>query len=302
MNIQTMSVKQYILLQDEPAPIGFTNNGSLCWLNSLLQVLFGATAFKYAIEDTECDLANSVLSNTLMKLIRAPTADASARVIAAMGSRNKLNNGQQCSWEGFDAIVNMLGHKDIIGRVANAYKLRITCPTCANANIRYELKDDYGNITLSAPGVASEVRDEMRHIMIDTIAVMDDDKFQTYIRTHKSMMPEYTCPRGHKTEYLDRWEILSMLNEVVVMVFDKFHRKDNRYYPAEFAQKGIGGAILRWKLIGSIEHSGTMSGGHYVANTLRGAQWYYCNDGTVTPREYPHPTENTFMLIYHMIP
>jgi ubiquitin C-terminal hydrolase len=56
---------------------------------------------------------------------------------------------------------------------------------------------------------------------------------------------------------------------------------------------------LRYKLIGKIEHTGTMNGGHYWAHSFRAGSWWKINDANLAPSN-AESSENTFIVAYHM--
>ena len=91
-----------------------------------------------------------------------------------------------------------------------------------------------------------------------------------------------------------------MLREIVVITFNKYHSKDNRWFPDELTFGAKGGTKLRYKIIGQVEHGGSMHGGHYYANAFRGDGFKRFNDSSVSGSTYG-PTPLTYMVVYHIV-
>lgn len=120
------------------------------------------------------------------------------------------------------------------------------------------------------------------------------------MRIHPSECEYFKCDCGEKMVKFYRAEKLKMLREVVVIIFNKFQMKDNRWFPQELTFGAKGGSTLNYRLVGKIEHSGTRFGGHYWAQSFRGKSWTRLNDSGVTVGNSAHSSD-TFMVAYHIV-
>jgi hypothetical protein len=96
-----------------------------------------------------------------------------------------------------------------------------------------------------------------------------------------------------------RIEKLKMLREIVVITFNKYYTKENRWFPETLEFGARGGGKLKYKLVGQVEHGGTMHSGHYYANALRGSSYKRFNDSFVGEAD-KKPTPSTYMVVYHI--
>jgi ubiquitin C-terminal hydrolase len=87
------------------------------------------------------------------------------------------------------------------------------------------------------------------------------------LKIHPSEHDYYKCDEcGERMVKFYRAERLKMLREIVVIIFNKFQSKENRWFPQELSFKAKDGKpSLKYKLVGKIEHSGNASSGHYWA-------------------------------------
>lgn len=58
---------------------------------------------------------------------------------------------------------------------------------------------------------------------------------------------------------------------------------------------------VHYKLVATVEHTGSLQGGHYWARCFRHGKYFMCNDTNVSQIENLEPTVNTYMLFYHLI-
>jgi len=98
---------------------------------------------------------------------------------------------------------------------------------------------------------------------------------------------------------------LTMVPEIVLCMFNLYdgfggaHRA--RYFPEHLEFPACGGGLLVFRIVGQVEHSGALSGGHYWARGLRAdGRVYLLNDTGVSPASFA-PTANTYIVAYHYV-
>lgn len=282
-------------------PFGLANTGSICWMNSFLQMLFGLSAFnQLALElQPECS-CNAVSKQYLDLLIQWKSgADVTQDTFAFAGSKvssafttlgTKLHKGlkigtrQECVDEAFTLFIEMINIPKITYLFTNVYECSIRCSNCATT--------------------VSVVRDNSIKIEMFSSAtpITTETAFRDYILHHTSTGDTFTCSKCNYTmREFTRVERLRMLRECVVIVFNKYLSKELKWFPPQMQFKALNGPDIKYQLCAQIEHSGSMHGGHYYMYTLRNGKWYLCNDSSVSAST-PTPTPNTYMICYQMVP
>ena len=273
-----------------PRPFPSYNMGAICWCNSLVQVLLGLPALNKLI------LARPDVKNPLWQAYASilrdsaasrppPSAgalilDAMRKTAAAAGRPLQLGNSEECADEALTIFIDLLG-EEIGALFTNVYELNITCPGCKR--------------------VTSTIRDNAYRIQLFTdVNLTTEREFCEYLRAHRSICEYYKCSCGASFSNFPRDERLRVLREIVIVVFNKFHSKDIKWFPQQLKFKSTDNTYLVYRLVGKIEHVGSMFGGHYYAHSLRGDTWYKLNDTHVGPGD-PDPSPNTFMIAYHLV-
>jgi ubiquitin C-terminal hydrolase len=130
------------------------------------------------------------------------------------------------------------------------------------------------------------------------------EEFSKAVRIQASAMDAYACPTCGKATPAVRVYCLTMVPEIVVVGFNQYvgygGQARARYFPPrlEFPTADDAGA-LAYQLVGQVEHSGGLEGGHYWARGLRaGGRVYVLNDTGVGPGAFA-PTADTYLLAYH---
>jgi hypothetical protein len=98
---------------------------------------------------------------------------------------------------------------------------------------------------------------------------------------------------------------LTMVPEIVFCAFNLYVGYGGvrrvRYFPDRLEFPAVGDGKLVYRLVGQIEHSGALTGGHYWAYGLRaGERVYRLNDTGVDPAAFT-PTDHTYIVAYHYV-
>lgn len=295
-----------------PAPFGMQNYGVSCWLNSIIQLLISLPSFNQSLHEFRTRLTVSpesikpvqksneflqtfaAFSHKAVQLEASPASQSATRadvdelhakifrlITTNVASANAMTATQNCVDEAFTKIVDLLGVNWIQFIFRHVYKISLTCPHCRKETS--SVQDSGFRLELFTKFCFSTAQD-----------------FADYIFVHQSNCDTYRCDCGNLVNNAPRIEKLQMLREVIVIIFNKYQSKDMRWFPQTLEFADSGGGRLIYGLVAKIEHSGNMHGGHYVCHALRQGSWYYFSDSTIGAGS-PQPTENTFMIAYHML-
>lgn len=310
MNTDNKVVGEYIYYDSTfvPTKFGMNNTGAICWCNSIIQLMLGLPSMNRVILECEEELRDNMFAREYIKLLKnilpnspefppintAQLAGSSAAILAAFMHQLrvrdfKLNMGfnQECVDEAFTLFIDMFGCTRLERLFSNVYELGVTCTGCKKK--------------------VSAVRDKSYRIQLFTsVKLADPETFCSFLKIHPSECDYFKCEGidgcGTIMTKFFRAERLKMLREIVVIIFNKFQTKDNRWFPQElrFRAKEHKPDLV-YHLCGKIEHSGNRFGGHYWAQSLREGEWYRLNDTSVSRGE-PEPSASTFMVAYHLVP
>ncbi len=279
-------------------PFGMVNTGNICWCNSILQILLSLTSLTTIVLENETSFSNNPFATEYVKLLKAAVgatdlppliSDSSPRILQAfitqcskMKRRVTLGMSQECAEEGLTLFIEMFNNKHIELLFSNVYEQTITCSKC-NKEI-------------------SNNRDRSFNIkMFTNVQLVTAEMFCNYLHSHPSECGDTTCKEcGHHMTCAYRDEKLKMLREVVVIIFNKYHIKTNIWFPDSLTFPSLDGGSINYKLMGKVEHSGTMQGGHYWAHAYRDGVVKCFNDTSVTEGNL-NPTGETFIVVYHLI-
>jgi len=287
-----------------PTKFGMNNVGAICWCNSMIQLMLSLPSVNQTLLECEEELKDNAFASEYIKVLRAtlpnspelPPVDtsrlaaASAAILGGFLTRVRtecknlnISSSQECADEAFTLFIDMLGCPRVEKLFSNVYELIITCKTCQKR--------------------VSSVRDKSYRIQLFTnVHLEDQEKFCRFLKIHPSECDYYKCEKcGEIMSKFFRAEKLKMLREVVVIIFNKFQMKDNRWFPQELIFRARDNKPpLKYKLVSIIEHSGTRFGGHYWVQSFRDGSWCRLNDSSVTLGD-PNPTSATFMIAYHLV-
>lgn len=303
--VNDISSEEYYLYDNKfiAEPFGLTNMGSSCWYNSIIQTLLSLPAFNRTLLENENDFTDNILAYKYIQFIKQLMCETKKKIdlnglaIASVhvwnGMLHEVNKNkktisthtQEGAANGLCVFIELLNAEIINCLFNNRYRYTIECPGCKEI--------------VSATADVSPIINIYSAINFET-----QEDFQNYIKSHYVPVDTYECEKcKNKYKNLRRLERLTMLREIIVIVFQK--NTMNKWYPEflEFTAKN--NKKLKYKLVSQIEHSGGyniishMSGGHYWAQSLRNNKWYTLNDTNVSAGKY-NPNNNSHIAVYHM--
>lgn len=329
-------------------PMPLHNTGAICYFNSLIQALSAQTSLiEYMkLYEKEFKEINNILAIKFNEFINArkansPTQNYSEMILRAlvMEKNSKRRNtirfgiGQDGASLAFDFFIECLNATDITNLFTIKYRYTIKCNSCEKEVSRIEDKSLKVNLFYNVkinPKLYFAHREKLnpriqrinedpnrKSFTVDSIKTMADaesyasDMFVRTILKHSSPLEDYKCEHCGKKVKNERVETLVMLREVIVITFNKYQKKDNRWFPKSLSFMGKDGNPLKYELTAQIEHSGLVklgkvngssySSGHYWA-IVRGknGKVFRCNDSSISPGKFG-PTPNTYIIMYHRV-
>lgn len=304
-----------------PRAFGLHNTGALCYFNSLLQLLVGCTAFLRAVEDNAERLAGTATGRAVVAFVRgerggADMRGASAAVFEALlqdlrekkpGALKAFGPGQQSASEAFVFLMEMLepapagasaAEGGAAGPLADVFQLRHSCEIFCRC----------------CRGVVSRRADASLIFYLGFLDRLEPpartpEAFAAALTRQVSSLAGFDCPecsrRGEGglppgVPGALRVYTLALAPDVLVCNFDRYTSDAPvpRYFPPRFELRAEGGGVLRYALVGQVEHSGGLGGGHYWTRGARASGVFCLDDATVSPAQFA-PTANTYMVAYH---
>jgi ubiquitin C-terminal hydrolase len=311
-----------------PDPFVMNNTGAICYFNSLLQALASCTSLTVAVlrnkrfmhrTPTGAAFYQFVEAYATLEGARSPPAEnislmsATVQQVLSDDLRRRrpdvdFGGGQQSASEALVHLLDMMeppkaadDTEQVRGPITelflHRYRLRQQCGTCRHY-VTTVAADE-------ATDSATDHSVQFNLFGIDTLKVAptSPQEFGEYIRLSVSPTSDYMCPVCEKrVPVLYRFHQLTLTPEIVVCVFPVYGAyRPARTIPAslEFPTK-VKGRSFYYVLVGKVQHTGSLNGGHYTADVLRRKGIYTVNDAA-PPRpcgKYPQ-SPNTYLALYH---
>lgn len=266
-----MKKLDYALL---PKPAGLYNTGSICYFNSLLQVLASCTSLK----DWKPKDPNNILGNIFMKCMtrdKFNPIDSSELLSVLHSYIPQFGNGQESASEALSLMINTIDDNDLNNLLIHRFKYVIKCLTCSHTS--EQLKDH-------------SMFFEMFHTLDVTVPNM---------LNHKSILADYKCNKCNNIGAI-RISNLTMLPEIILILFNVYYKKQKHMFPNTLEFPGIDDKKIIYNVVGQVEHYGSLNGGHYTSKALRYDGTYLFNDN-VFHDTVIEPSESTYIVVYHYI-
>jgi len=291
-----------------PLGQGFINLGATCYFNSLLQCLLSCPSIYTtlnSIRDKQHVRQNRLAQN-LLKLWDASLQEQPIHnlcvpiwkdIISISQKQNnkiRMNSGQQDAHEG---LMMFLDAMETIPEVQQLFehrhRIQVLCDNCKEfvidkreTNLVFEAQQDLKTDQLEKFKDVDEYYEtnmSLNDFLVKQNGYIDEN--------HQCDKCNTKCEKFKTTT-------LTMIPEILPVVFKKYITKTITPFPAMLEFKAKGGKKLIYKLVAQSEHSGNMMGGHYWAVCLRQNGWQTLNDSSVSPGN-AGPTLNTYMVFYH---
>lgn len=319
-----------------PVPFGLYNTGVICYFNAFLQTLAGCTAFTKAALSNEPYLRRTATGTAVFKFISAfanragalhqPAVDIaslSATVLRALVEdlahrrpHVRFGGGQESASEALVHLLDMMepaceendqpAEKPITNLFLHRFRCDLLCLRCKK--VVSQTTDHAVNFNLFH-------LDEMRAY---PKSVAD---FSKAVRVHVSATEDYVCSacpcagcgsavvdgkcsacrRAQTKSTAYRVYNLSVIPEIIFCMFNLYNIRAARYFPERLEFPAIDGGALEFRIVGQVEHSGSLSGGHYWARGLRsGGTVCLLNDAGVSASAFGL-SASTYIVAYHYV-
>lgn len=312
-----------------PRAFGMNNTGVICYFNSFLQVLVGCTAFTRAVLANPEYLRRTPTGEAVLAFVEAYTSGAevapmSARVLGALVGdlarrrpHVRFGGGQESASEALVHLLDMMepgGAKlgdapladsiqsPITSLFLHRYSQKMYCAVCSKRANRPEPVSDkleYAvNFNLFHFTDQDLGREAAAAATAEARAEAMAAAFAKAIRQRREVIEGYHCLTcgGH----VRALEVLNLIliPEIIFCMFNAYGHKTARYFPLTLELPAREGGRLRFRLVGQVEHSGSLGGGHYWARALRRDGVYLLNDTGVSPAAFG-PSAATYIIVYH---
>jgi len=255
-----------------PNIFGLTNNGSICYFNSLLQSLISCSSFNQLVLELNITyFKNLLLASSLFSGSEILTIVKQKHI-----KENKYSlfgNSQEDVGECFHLLIDSIPNSNNLFKCR--YKKNIICKDCKF----------------------------IQKLSPDTVYVIDipvDEKtdLNSYIKEHRSEIDDYKCIECNSLNVYSESN-LCKLSSIIVIQFNKYFEKKNINYSQFLEFNHINGSKIKYQLVARIQHFGGRTSGHYTADCMR-KQIKNFNDSNVSEGNLL-PTSNTYYLFYHLL-
>jgi ubiquitin C-terminal hydrolase len=297
-------------------PFGLYNNSIICYFNSLIQSLFSCTSITEYLLHNEKKFNNNNFIKLYIELLKkyinlenqSDYLLENGNLILFNEFLNIIKNknikfgyNQEDSSELLILLLDIIKDTYINSLFMHKYKCDIYCKYCKKL---IEIKEDESiqfemNIT--------EINNNYLKYQIDKKL----HNLNKYIRNNYSNLSDYKCKNCNNIDMI-KINRLSLVPTIITIVLNKYQKKYEYEYPIElfFINNSIN-KCYKYKLISTINHSGTMNYGHYISKALRKnhkynnntdslIEYYLLNDNSYEKTNMKSEI-NSYILFYHYI-
>jgi ubiquitin C-terminal hydrolase len=303
-----------------PEPFGFANGGNTCYWNALFQALLTCTSLRELIEghrDDEKFISNPIITELLSIYDGLESSGISNRACElwdvtqkyreSQGKPTFTRGSQQDANEMFMYLTGMLEDNPSIMRLfMHAYHVIFFCHKECNmwtSKVKQVEICFFVDPSFTTPQIAE--------LSMLPKKIVKEGNLSSYIYHRRGYVDKDTrCPKCQTLgPFLQEYRLFT-LPGILMVVSKNYFKNENADFPpvVHIPARNPADAppsekrLLRYEAIAQIQHSGSMSGGHYWAICKRKGGWWNLNDTSVTKAgDEFSPNANTYCVIYHYV-
>ena len=296
-------------------PFGLYNNSIICYFNSLIQALLSCTRItEYLLYNKEKFKNNNFIKiyiNIIKKYIQTENHSNFLvdndnlilfnELIQSLKLKNiRFGYDQEDSGELLLLLLDVINDPFINNLFLHKYKCNIYCKNCKKIN---EVKED-SSIFFEVD--ITEINNNFLNYEIDKHL----SNLNKYIRNNFSDLDNYNCSQCQNKNINIKINRLTLVPTIIVINLNKYIKKYDFQYPIElvFINKLLNNCY-KYKLVSTINHSGTQNFGHYIAKSIRKNHEYlsynsnefeiYLLNDTSYNKDNFKAHANSYLLFYH---
>lgn len=296
-------------------PFGLYNNSIICYFNSVIQTLLSCTSITEYLLYNEEKLKNNkflnIYINILKKYIHSENHSNFLvennnlllfnEFLQAIKLKNKnFGYDQEDSGEFLILLLDIINDTYITNLFLHKYKCNIYCKNCKNCiNIQ-------NDSSLFFEVNIDEINNNFLKYEIDK----NCENLNKFIRNNYSELEYYKCKNCEQNSSNIKINRLTLVPTIIIINLNKYKEKYNYQYPIEliFINKTLNNCY-KYKLISTINHSGSQNFGHYIAKSIRKNHEYkncddkeldiYLLNDTSYQKDNFQSNSNSYLLFYH---
>jgi ubiquitin C-terminal hydrolase len=257
-------------------PTGLVNIGNSCYFNSLVQ---GLLSCDYFVEYIKINQETDEIAKAFLQIYYGNTKSVSDLLTLAtkkFGGPALIKSGQQeDAHETFMILIDNMDKK--VSQLFNVrHRAFIKCGECNKLTKRETEEEQPTELFLE-----HNINDKFN--IISSMEIMPDYKCEYCMTSGKCILAKQLCR-------------ISPICMIIVKNYQKQHTTPD--LPITFNINDLSGNPMPYDVKSTIEHFGSMSGGHYIAKVKRGEHTAIANDSSISTISSIDITQNTYVVLY----